>query len=967
MTNPSPADDAALKSAEEGNTKSDYNQAPKAVPQPGNLNIGVESEQIARGWQHVLGNLQKKDNATMKDFNEEIDTLLVFAGLFSAVLTAFIIEAYQLLEQDQTETSAIILRRISMQLDQTSNEPPISLPSTTFRPSKFIIAVNMLWFMSLLFSLFAALVAILAKQWIHVYSKWDEGPSDLSENKLLLRDLYQQGLTQHHVPEIIGMLPVFLQIALLFFVVGLTMFLWRLEFTLAAIVTSLTVVGISLAFYTIIRPIFDRRCMYKTPLVIFVAAAWDAFVSWKASWDAPRYQESAGSRSYTRWRDHDLVVAKELHKHKSEGERILAQISLIFDIRPPITWSNLEDGTATIGMLELDTTSSNLVKRFMISLLYTTDQKERKYLLHKNSSPLYRVFRRAFPPPNLKLLDNIATLNAMGDNGFLGEQSLIFRSSSEKESTLDKEMNITLALVDHLQIIGPNVSADKDDILWGLHLLCSQLEVLISRCIFEEIDNNLLERVKSKSISIWPTFEMWLRVAVRVAGQDITTIKPRETLLMDCFLSKHESVEDTKSALQAVMRLGHAFPGTAKIDAAIVWRLKLLNEVADTVVKNAQSTILDDAMSELQNLGNMLHYWVGIATNAEVSAAATISSSLILLEALFDLVISYSRSPCSLENLAYALSDAVSFCLSSDGTKLVTGERNGLVCVWDFVGHHIITEMHGHTGGVFSVSFSKDGTRIASGSGDNTIRIWSTESGNELSVMQGHQEWVSKVVFSSSGSKIISGSYDNTAIVWNCATGEALRVLTGHTDALRSVAFSEDELRVATASDDTTVRIWDTDTGLCLNIVKTGQSTGVAHVDFIADSYHFLSRAYMFDSDSKNWEQKYFNAPYYNVVQAPSELEDVDPSLLPPLVIFDARTHYLLCWVPEAKQFRPFLKLPQDVVPSSTSFEFHYTGSMLVFARRGICVGYAVDFSSLVKPSIHIEAPMEPLPFPNLS
>lgn len=69
-------------------------RAPLLQP-PESQNEQANSPLFARQWQHVLMGLRKKDDDMMKDFNEEIDSLLVFAGLFSAVLTAFIIDVYK--------------------------------------------------------------------------------------------------------------------------------------------------------------------------------------------------------------------------------------------------------------------------------------------------------------------------------------------------------------------------------------------------------------------------------------------------------------------------------------------------------------------------------------------------------------------------------------------------------------------------------------------------------------------------------------------------------------------------------------------------------------------------------------------------------------------------------------------------------------------------------------------------------
>jgi hypothetical protein len=160
----------------------------------------------------------------MAEYGEEVDTVLVFvrtfdviliafssltstlqAGLFSAILTAFIVEVYKGLQEDPAETSAQILRRITMQLENNTQTLP-SIPSKTHSTSNTIVAINALWLSSLIFSLFAALLAILVKQWLHVYSKWPdrEPPKDT----IILRRMYREGFFQWHVPEIIGLLPV---------------------------------------------------------------------------------------------------------------------------------------------------------------------------------------------------------------------------------------------------------------------------------------------------------------------------------------------------------------------------------------------------------------------------------------------------------------------------------------------------------------------------------------------------------------------------------------------------------------------------------------------------------------------------------------------------------------------------------------------------------------------------------------
>ncbi|KIP06608.1 hypothetical protein PHLGIDRAFT_52468, partial [Phlebiopsis gigantea 11061_1 CR5-6] len=56
-------------------------------------------------WAGVEDHLMKNDTGMMKDYADDIDTLLVFAALFSAILTTFVVQTYQLLQADGTDTT----------------------------------------------------------------------------------------------------------------------------------------------------------------------------------------------------------------------------------------------------------------------------------------------------------------------------------------------------------------------------------------------------------------------------------------------------------------------------------------------------------------------------------------------------------------------------------------------------------------------------------------------------------------------------------------------------------------------------------------------------------------------------------------------------------------------------------------------------------------------------------------------
>ncbi|KAF9256296.1 hypothetical protein L218DRAFT_848219, partial [Marasmius fiardii PR-910] len=116
----------------------------------------------------------------VEGYEDDIDTLLVFAGLFSAVVTAFTIESYQWLQEDPADTSAALLNstvNLLMQIAQQSTQPltpstftPPSQPPS-FTASASVVRINTFWFLSLTLPLVDALFGLLCKQWLREHKR----------------------------------------------------------------------------------------------------------------------------------------------------------------------------------------------------------------------------------------------------------------------------------------------------------------------------------------------------------------------------------------------------------------------------------------------------------------------------------------------------------------------------------------------------------------------------------------------------------------------------------------------------------------------------------------------------------------------------------------------------------------------------------------------------------------------------
>ncbi|KZV98288.1 hypothetical protein EXIGLDRAFT_607086, partial [Exidia glandulosa HHB12029] len=125
----------------------------------------------ARVWKVYKDETTAHDKSLLDGWNKTLDILLIFAGLFSAVATAFVIESYKLLQPDYDEYIASALfaalssRNGSGALDQALDlrDPNGFVPLNASR------WLNGVWFTSLVLSLIVAFLCILLKQCIEEY------------------------------------------------------------------------------------------------------------------------------------------------------------------------------------------------------------------------------------------------------------------------------------------------------------------------------------------------------------------------------------------------------------------------------------------------------------------------------------------------------------------------------------------------------------------------------------------------------------------------------------------------------------------------------------------------------------------------------------------------------------------------------------------------------------------------------
>ncbi|KAG8958217.1 hypothetical protein FRC00_002935 [Tulasnella sp. 408] len=135
------------------------------------------------------------DEDMVKGLKEQLDGMLIFAGLFAGVNSAFLALTLPLLSPNPAEdTNALLAQNnaILIQLVTGRNDSvPINpqLPSANFSASSNIFAVNALFALSLAFAIVSSFLAVLGRQWLVYYRKRGGGGPDRQRWEQLKRFL----------------------------------------------------------------------------------------------------------------------------------------------------------------------------------------------------------------------------------------------------------------------------------------------------------------------------------------------------------------------------------------------------------------------------------------------------------------------------------------------------------------------------------------------------------------------------------------------------------------------------------------------------------------------------------------------------------------------------------------------------------------------------------------------------------
>lgn len=180
---------------------------------------------------------------------------------------------------DPNRTTQVLLMMIVQSLNNGNALGKQDLVIPQFSgPSSMTIWIQCLLYASLAASLFAALGAMLGKQWLGHYAHISE--KGTAEHRCIDRQRKFVGLETWHFHAVLECLPSLLQMSLFLFIIGLAAYLWNQQRTISAVLIAAA--GITIMFYTfmIISSLLYDDCPFRTPVSDALLRAFHQTAQW---------------------------------------------------------------------------------------------------------------------------------------------------------------------------------------------------------------------------------------------------------------------------------------------------------------------------------------------------------------------------------------------------------------------------------------------------------------------------------------------------------------------------------------------------------------------------------------------------------------------------------------------------------------------------------------------------------------
>ena len=191
--------------------------------------------------------------------------------------SAFIVQVGSQLQPDPNEETAALLRVLIHKIDNTTFSGDVPAIPQWSGPPHTIVRVEAILYASLAASLLSAFLAMLGKQWLNRYASIDMRGSAIERSQNRQRKL--DGIVTWYFDHVMEALPVILQFALLLLGCALSLYLWRIDRTVALVVLGATSFGVVFYAFIVVAGTASASCPYQTPGAHTLRHIWSVFHS----------------------------------------------------------------------------------------------------------------------------------------------------------------------------------------------------------------------------------------------------------------------------------------------------------------------------------------------------------------------------------------------------------------------------------------------------------------------------------------------------------------------------------------------------------------------------------------------------------------------------------------------------------------------------------------------------------------
>ncbi|KAG2138580.1 uncharacterized protein EDB93DRAFT_1090530, partial [Suillus bovinus] len=210
---------------------------------------------------------EEHDSEFLERYTTDMDIVLIFSGLFSAVSTSFIVAMESNLSPDPSDTTNALLKQLvqigSGNLVAAGSKP--ADPGSTWSPNAPTLWIQTIAYASLSMSLLAAFGAVLGKQWLGYYKSNRYGRGSQEERGKRRQEKFD-GLVTWYFDAVVQSFPVLLQISLLLFGIALSANIWYEQPSLAWVIIATTIFGFLFYSLTVMACLISPACPFQTPI-----------------------------------------------------------------------------------------------------------------------------------------------------------------------------------------------------------------------------------------------------------------------------------------------------------------------------------------------------------------------------------------------------------------------------------------------------------------------------------------------------------------------------------------------------------------------------------------------------------------------------------------------------------------------------------------------------------------------------